>query len=240
LLLFPGTGTAQEALDAVAANIKDVMNEMETQFERSTGQELAVTVGSTGQLYAQIVNGAPFDILLAADQERPERLEREQLAVSGSRLTYAVGRLTLWSPDADRIQDDGASVLRKGDFRWLAIANPALSPYGSSAIEVLGRLEMEKKLRPRIVMGENIGQTFALVATGNAELGFVALSYVLAPQNEQSGSRWDVPGDMYTPIRQDAVLLNHGAENAAARAFMIFLQSEPARATIVRFGYGAM
>jgi molybdate transport system substrate-binding protein len=230
--------SAEEALVAVAANFKDAIDRLEADFEQRTGHVLEVTTGSTGQLYSQIVHGAPFDVLLAADQERPERLEREEHAVAGSRFTYAVGRLVLWSPDPDRIDADGAATLKSGDFRRLAIANPDVAPYGAAAIEVLETLGLAETLRPRIVMGEDIGQTFAMIGTGNAELGFVALSYVLSPQNEQQGSRWDVPADLYTPIRQDAVLLDHGADNAAAAAFMDFLQGGEARAVIGGFGYG--
>ena len=226
-----------EALLAVAANFAEVIELLEGEFERATGHSLAVSVASTGTLYAQIKNGAPFDILLAADQERPRLLEGEGLAVSGSRFTYAVGRLTLWSPEAGRIASDGAATLKLGDFRKLAIANPDLAPYGFAARETLEALELDETLEERIVMGENIGQTHALVATGNADLGFVALSSVLSPRNETTGSRWDVPQELYTPIRQDAVLLARAAESAAARDFLAWLQSEDARAHIREFGY---
>jgi molybdate transport system substrate-binding protein len=240
LILIAGAGSAsaEEALVAVAANFKDVIDRLEADFERRTEHVLEVTTGSTGQLYSQVVHGAPFDVLLAADQERPERLEREQHTVAGSRFTYAVGRLVLWSPDPEYIGADGAATLEQGGFRRLAIANPDVAPYGAAAIEVLEALELADTLRPRIVMGEDIGQTFAMIATGNAELGFVALSYVLSPQNERRGSRWDVPADLYSPILQDAVLLDHGADNAAAAAFMEFLQGDEARAVIEEFGYG--
>jgi molybdate transport system substrate-binding protein len=237
-LFLPAGAMAAEALVAVAANFKDVVDALVPRFEQQSGHELRVSIGSTGQFYSQIVQGAPFDAFLAADQERPARLEREQRAVAGSRFTYAVGRLTLWSPDPERIAGDGAVTLERGDFRRLAIANPELAPYGAAAIEVLRSLGLAERLRPKIVMGEDIGQTFGLVATGNVELGFVALSYVLAPQNERPGSRWDVPAGLYSPLRQDAVLLEHGADNAAARAFLEFLGSDEARAEIERRGYG--
>src|SRR5690606_26755125 len=154
-----------EALVAVAANFKDVMEHLEERFERQSGHELTVSIGSTGQFYSQIVQGAPFDVFLAADQERPARLERENRAVAGSRFTYAIGRLTLWSPDPERIAGDGAAVLERGDFRRLALANPDLAPYGAAAIEVLQALGLEQRLRPKIIMAENIGQAFSLVAT---------------------------------------------------------------------------
>lgn len=241
LVFFLGVApaSAEEAIVAVAANFADVVEQLKSQFEDNSGHTLTVTIGSTGKLYAQVVNGAPFDVLLAADQVRPARLEQEERAVPGSRFTYAIGRVTLWSADPGRIGTDGAVALGNG-FRHLAIANRGLAPYGAAAMEILESLGLAHDLSPKIVMGEDIGQTFALVATGNAELGFVALSYVLAPQNKNPGSRWDVPVDLYTPIRQDAVLLEHGAGNAAAEAFMQFLQSDHARGTIERLGYGLM
>lgn len=239
VLVFHSAGVmADEALVAVAANFKDVVDTLVPRFEQQSGHELRVSIGSTGQFYSQIVQGAPFDVFLAADQERPARLEREHRAVAGSRFTYAIGRLTLWSPDPGRIAGDGAATLERGDFRRLAIANPELAPYGTAAIAVLESLGLEERLRPKIVMGEDVGQAFGLVATGNVELGFVPLSYVLAPQNERPGSRWDVPAELYSPIRQDAVLLEHGADNAAARAFLQFLAGDEARAEIERRGYG--
>lgn len=229
---------AEDALVAVATNFSEVMERLESEFEEAGDHTLTVTTGSTGKLYAQVCNGAPFDILLAADQRRPKLLEAESRAVAGSRFTYAVGRLTLWSPDAERISADGPATLHAGSFRRLAIANPDLAPYGAAARETLAALGLLGMLGPRIVRGENIGQAHALVATGNADLGFVALSSVLSPRNKQPGSRWDVPQDLYTPIRQDAVLLTRGAENAAARAFLDFLKTDEARVVIESFGYG--
>ena len=226
-----------EALLAVAANFAEVIELLEGEFERETGHNVTVSVASTGTLYAQIKNGAPFDILLAADQERPRLLEAEGLAVPGSRFTYAIGRLTLWSPEPRRIAANGAETLKLGDFRKLAIANPDLAPYGLAARETVEALELDETLEDRIVMGENIGQAHAMVATGNADLGFVALSYVLSPRNESKGSRWDVPQELYTPIRQDAVLLTRAADNGAARDFLAWLQGEDARARIREFGY---
>ncbi|MEX2124515.1 MAG: molybdate ABC transporter substrate-binding protein [Woeseia sp.] len=236
-LAAAGDASADEALLAVAANFAEVIEQLEGVFESETGHSLTVSVASTGTFYAQIKNGAPFDVLLAADQERPRLLEGKGLAVAGSRFTYAVGRLTLWSPDAARIAADGAETLKLGDFRKLAIANPDLAPYGLAARETLEALGVYESLEDRIVMGENIGQAHAMVATGNADLGFVALSYVLSPRNRTTGSRWDVPQKLYTPIRQDAVLLPRAAENAAARDFLAWLQGEDARARIREFGY---
>jgi molybdate transport system substrate-binding protein len=239
LVLLPRPAFAEEALVAVAANFAEVMERLEVEFERASGHDLTVAIGSTGKLYAQITHGAPFDVLLAADRERPERLESEGLAVAGSRFTYAVGRLTLWSPEAGRVGADGEATLRAGAFRSLALANPDLAPYGAAARETLRRLGLWETLAGKIVTGENIGQAHAMVASGNAELGFVALSSVLSPRNRQPGSRWDVPADLHAPIRQDAVLLTRAAGNPAARAFLSFLHSEPVLALLESYGYGS-
>lgn len=192
-------------------------------------------MGSTGKLYAQILHGAPFDILLAADQERPLLLERAGLAVPGSRRTFAIGRLTLWSADPERVQGDVPELLAAGSFRRLAMANPDLAPYGAAAREVLTGLGLYGALDKKIVTAENIGQTYAMVATGNAEIGFVAASGV---RSTGEGSRWDVPADLHAPIRQDAVLLSRAENNVAALAFLDFLQTDGARAIISGYGYG--
>ncbi len=227
--------SADEALVAVAANFAAPLAEVERAFEETTPHRLRVAVGSTGKLYAQILHGAPFDILLAADQERPELLERAGLTVTGSRRTYASGRLTLWSADPERIQGDVPALLAAGSFRRLAMANPALAPYGAAAEEVLQGFGLYAALREKIVTAENIGQTYAMVATGNAEIGFVATSGLWAVDG---GSRWDVPADRHAPIRQDAVLLARAADNVAAREFLDFLRDDRARAVISGFGYG--
>ena len=237
LTLFPVPATADDTLVAVAANFAEAAERLEASFEATTGHDLVVATGSTGKLFAQIKNGAPFDVLLAADQRRPELLEEEGRAIAGSRFTYAVGRLTLWSPDRDRVATDGAQTLRTGVFRKLALANPDLAPYGLAARETLAALGLLESLRERIVLGENAGQTHALVATGNAELGFVALSSVLNRRNRMPGSRWDVPAELHAPIRQDAVLLTRAAHNAAARAFLEYLRSAEARELIESLGY---
>jgi len=242
LLLFSGLPAANvradDALVAVATNFAEVMERLEAGFETETEHDLTVVTGSTGKLYAQITNGAPFDVFLAADQERPRLLEEDGSAVVGTRFSYAIGRIALWSPDPGRIGADGAKVLRDGDFRRLAMANPALAPYGVAARETLAALGLSARLEDRIVLGENIGQAHAMVATGNAELGFVALSYVLSPRNETPGSRWDVPQALYSPIRQDCVLLTRAADNVAAAAFVEWLRGDEARRVIERYGYG--
>jgi len=237
-LLAGAPAVGEEAVVVVAANFSEVADRLEGLFEAGSEHSVTFVVGSTGKLYAQIVHGAPFDAFLAADQERPKRLESEGLAVAGSRFTYAVGRLALWSRDPGRIGDDGASTLRQGEFHLLAIANPALAPYGEAARQALARLHLWAGLQGRIVMGETIGQAHALVASGNADLGLVALSYVLSPRNGVAGSRWDVPPELYAPIRQDAVLLTRAAGNEAAREFLSFLRSKRARDVIETYGYG--
>ncbi len=226
---------AESALVAVATNFAEVAQKLSAEFEQQHPHHITLTAGSTGKLYAQIINGAPFDLLLAADSERPRLLEKSGNAVAGTRTVYAVGRLTLWSPDSD--SSPSRDTLEKGAFRSLAIANPKLAPYGVAAKQTLQSLGLWESLRHKIVMGENVGQTHAMVATHNVEFGLVALSYVRSPRNDQPGSRWDIPADLHEPIYQEAVLLSHGAENVAARAFLEFLTSEFARATIMSFGY---
>ena len=229
--------SAGEALIAVAANFSRTMAELAARFEARTPHRLRVSLGSSGRLYAQIVNGAPFDVLLAADQAYPRRLEERGFAVPESRFTYATGRLALWSADPGRVAE-GAEVLSSGEFRTLALSHPDLAPYGSAARQVLEALGLSERLRGRIVTGQNAGQTLSMVATRNAELGFVALSHVLARDGGAEGSRWDVPEGLHDPIRQDAVLLARAAANPAARAFVDFLRGPQARALIARHGYG--
>jgi molybdate transport system substrate-binding protein len=234
---MPSSARAADALVAVAANFAEVVEELAPIFERKTGHRLQATTGSTGKLYAQIISGAPFEILLSADAETPERLEDEGAGVAGTRFTYAIGRLTLWSSDPDRIKGDGRTALAAPDVRHIAIANPDLAPYGVAAREALQALGLWDELQGRIVMGQNIGQTHSMVATGNAQLGFVALSAVVGARAPTLGSRWDVPPELITPIRQDAILLRAGRENEAARAFLDFLWSDEARTVIERSGY---
>lgn len=232
-----GPAAGEEAVVAVATNFSEVAERLARDFERESGHRLTLVAGSTGKLHAQIAHGAPFDVFLSADRESPARLEKEGLAVAGSRFTYATGRLTLWSREPGRVGRDGAATLRQGKFRLLAIANPELAPYGAAAKQALEKLGLWERFKDRIVMGETIGQAHALVASGNAELGFVALSSVLSPRNGTGGSRWEVPTGLYAPIRQDAVLLARAAGNAAARGFLGFLRSRKARAVIEAFGY---
>ncbi len=222
---------------AVAANFLEPLELLQPEFERETGHSLRIVSGSTGKLYAQIINGAPFDVFLSADQERPERLVSEGLAEPGSRFTYAVGRLILWSADETRDLSDGAHVLAAQEFRKLALPNPQLAPYGLAAQQLLEKLGLWTALQGRIVMGENVGQTFGLVASGNAELGFVSHSSFLSGNIQQRGVFWAPPADDHAPIRQDAVVLKRASDNPAARAFAAFLKGEATRKVLKRFGY---
>ena len=236
LALTPCAGRGGEANLAVAANFAAPAKQLADRFSRASGHRIAVSAGSTGKFYAQISSGAPFDALLSADAGTPQRLELEKLAVAGSRFTYAVGTLVLWSPRPGLVDDQGA-VLRNGTFQRLAMANPKLAPYGAAAQQAMEKLQIWERLRERIVQGENIAQTFQFVASGNAELGFIALSQLHETGKPPRGSHWLVPATLHDPIRQDAVLLAHGVHNAAARAFLQFLREEPARAVIRAYGY---
>lgn len=226
---------ADEVHVAVAANFTGPMQQIAVQFERDTGHKALLSFGATGKFYAQIANGAPFDVLLAADDETPVRLEREGLGIAGSRLTYAVGKLVLWSPDPARV-DAGGEVLKRGNFTRLAIANPKTAPYGAAAIETMVALGVLRALRTRLVQGENVGQTQQFVASGNAELGFVALSQVLK-DGRIAGSAWIVPDKLHQPILQDAIVLAHGKDKPAAAMLLAYLKGERAREVIRGFGY---
>ena len=234
-LAFAGQSHAAEAIAAVATNFVRTAETLAAQFERQSGHSVTISSGSTGILYAQIVRGAPYDVFLSADAARPELLEAEGLSVPGSRFAYATGRLALWSPDADLIT--GPLSLSSDPPRRFAIANPDLAPYGHAAEEVIARLGWDAALQDRIVRGENVGQAFAIVATGNAELGLVSLSAILTQPPEKQGSHWLVPPNLHSPIRQEAVLTRKGASNAAAKAFLEFLKSDKARAHIIADGY---
>jgi len=236
--LLPAASRASQVTVAVATNFARPMATLAPAFEAGSGHELILVLGSTGKLYAQITHGAPFDVLLAADAARPARLAEEGLAEPESQFTYAIGRLVLWSPDPGMIGADCRATLAAGRFRHLAIANPALAPYGAAARDVLQMLGVWQEVQPKLVRGENIGQAFQLVASGNAELGFVALAQLAGPDAGTGGSRWDVPAELHAPIRQDAILLRRAADDPAARAFLAFLRSPETQAVIERFGYG--
>ncbi|MCQ0987262.1 molybdate ABC transporter substrate-binding protein [Jiella marina] len=217
---------------AVAANFTEAAKEIAEAFSAKTGDTALLSFGSTGQLYTQISQGAPFDVFLAADTERPERAVAEGHAVEDTRFTYAIGRIVLWSREPSLIQ--GEMTLEAEEFDRLAIANPATAPYGAAAVETMTALGVHDDLTPKTVQGNNIAQTFQFVETGNAELGFVALSQLTG---RGDGSRWVVPADLYTPIRQDAVLLKQGEDDPAASAFLDFLKGPEARSIIARYGY---
>lgn len=221
---------------AVASNFTAPMKVIAEAFKQDTGHTAEAAYGATGKFYAQIRNGAPFQILLSADEETPAKLEKEGVAPPGTRFTYATGTLVLWSADPALIQD-GAKVLGRNKFRKLAIANPKTAPYGAAAVEVMKALRVDQMLEHKLIQGENIAQTYQFVSTGNAELSFVALSQVFKDGKITEGSAWIVPAELHEPIRQDAVILKSGAGNAAASAFMDYLKSDTVKAIIRSFGY---
>lgn len=235
-----GTSTvfADEVSVAVAANFTEPMKKIAAEFEKTSGHKLALSFGSTGKFYAQIKAGAPFEVLVAADDETPNKLEQDGLAVKGSHFTYAIGKLVLWS-SKEAIVDGKGDVLKRGGFDHLALANPKLAPYGAAAVEAMKALGNYDALAPKFVQGENIAQTYQFVATGNALLGFVALSQVIGDDGRvKSGSMWIVPEKYYPPIRQDAVLLDKGKDNVAAVALLKYLKEPFARKVIQSYGYG--
>lgn len=217
---------------AVAANFTDAAKEIAAAFKARTGHEAVLSFGSSGQLLAQIQQGAPYKVFLSADDERPKTLITQGLALAETRFTYAIGKLVLWSKDSAFVKDQ--ATLRAQAFSKIAIANPAAAPYGIAAREVLKSLGLDETLKSKIVMGNSIAQTFQFIDTGNAELGFVALSQLVG---QSGGSRWLVPQALYSEIRQDAVLLKTAAQDEASRAFLNFLKSPEARAVIEKFGY---
>lgn len=236
LFAFSTATHAHEVQVAVAANFTAPMKQIAADFEKDTGHKAMLSFGATGKLYAQIKNGAPFEVFLSADEVTPARLETEGVAVTGTRFTYAVGRIVLWSAKPDFVDGDGA-VLKKGEYRHLSIANPRLAPYGAAAVEALTALNLLDSVKPKFVQGENIAQAHQFVVSGNAELGFVALAQVMKEGRIASGSAWIVPTGMHKPIRQDAVLLSPGKDNPTAVALLDYLRSDKARAVIRSFGY---
>ncbi|MFA7506523.1 MAG: molybdate ABC transporter substrate-binding protein [Burkholderiaceae bacterium] len=237
ILGVTGAGAhAGEVSVAVAANFLKPMQSIAPDFMAATGHKAAVSGGSTGKLYSQIVAGAPFDVFLAADARTPQRLVDEGHGVTGSNFTYAIGQLVLWSADADRVDADGA-VLGSDRYTKIAVANPRLAPYGAAAYEVLEARKLLDAVTPRMVTGENIGQTYQFVLTRNAEIGFVALSQVTVPGEPTAGSMWRIPQELYGEIRQDALLLERGKDNEAARALMDYLRTPAAIERIRSYGY---
>jgi molybdate transport system substrate-binding protein len=245
--LFAATATLAVALGtaavhaetvhvAVAANFTAPAKALAEVFARTMGHEAKLSFGATGAFYTQIKQGAPFDVLLAADDERPIRLEKEGDTVPGSRFTYATGQLVLWSAKPGVVDDQGA-VLKGGNFNKIAIANPKNAPYGAAAVEAMDKLGLTAALQPKLVTGESIGQTYNFIATGNAELGFVALAQVLDGGKLKSGSMWVVPAKYHAPIIQDAVILKRAAGNPAAKAWMELLQKPQSKEFIRSYGY---
>lgn len=227
---------AAEIRVAVSANFTHTMKEITAVFEKDTGYKVALTQGSTGKLYAQISQGAPFDVFLSADDETPGKLAREGKAVAGTQFTYAVGRLALWSPKGDLV-DDGGQVLKTDKFRFVAIANARVAPYGRAAVQVMQKLGVLSLVEPRVVQGESITQTFQFVATGNAQLGFVALSQIMNNGKIIPGSTWIVPDSMHESLKQDAILLKSGKNATAAIALLNFIKSDKAKKIIAGHGY---
>lgn len=222
---------------AAASNFTAPMKALANTFEKLTGHVVRLAFGSSGKFYAQIKNGAPFMVFFSADQDKPTTLEQDDLAVPGTQFTYAVGKLALWSADPDLI-DTRASILMDNRFNKLALANPRVAPYGMAAVEVLEFLQLRDRTEPKWVQGENIAQTYQFVSTGNADIGFVALSQIMQNGVLRQGSYWPVPDGAHLPIRQDVVLLRRGESSIAARALLDFIKSDQGRAIIEAYGYG--
>jgi molybdate transport system substrate-binding protein len=236
ILPLPLSLNAAELSVAVASNFIAPMKQIAADFERHSGHKTRLSFGSTGQFYAQIRHGAPFAILLAADQSTPERIERESLGVPGTRFTYATGRLVLWSTRPGLVDPQG-EVLKTGAFDRIALANPKVAPYGAAAMEVMTRMGVADRLAPKRVEGTSVSQAYQFVASGNAALGFVALSQVLDAGTIRAGSAWIIPSSLHEPLRQDAILLNPGRNEPAARALLNYLRGEAAQSTLRQFGY---
>lgn len=236
LVLMAGPAGAETVSVAVAANFTDATRDIVPLFEQATGHTVKVSFGSTGKLYSQIEHGAPFEVFLAADMRRPEKAEKEGLAVAGSRFTYARGKLVMWSAESG-LFEDGEQYVKQGDYARAAIANPKTAPYGLAAQQVLERLGVWDAQQSKLVRGDSIAQTFQFVATHNAKVGFVAYSQVKGWPGEP-GSLWVIPDNYYQPIEQQAVLLKKGEDNPAAKAFLEFLQGKAATAVIESYGYG--
>lgn len=227
---------ADEVQVAVAANFSAPLKAIGDQFARDTGHHLVIASGATGQLYTQIKNGAPFEVFLSADDSTPAKLESEGAAIKGSRFTYAIGTLALWSPKPGYVDEEGA-VLKRNAFTHLAIANPKTAPYGLAATQTLAKLGLTDAVQAKQVEGQSITQAYQFVATGNAELGFVALSQIYQDGKLKEGSAWIVPAEFYEPIRQDAVLLAPGQDQAAAKALLAYLKGPQAAAVLKAYGY---
>jgi len=236
VLALPGFCHADQVNVAVASNFSAPMNAIAAEFARDTGHKASLSFGSSGKFYAQIRNGAPFQMFFSADDEAPAKLEREGLTVPGSRFNYAIGTLVLWSAKPGLVDAKG-EILKSGQFNKLALANPRLAPYGAAAVETLTALGLLAAIEAKFVFGENIAQTWQFASTGNADLGFVALSQVMKDGKVSAGSAWIVPAKLHPPIRQDAVILASGKGNVAAEALAKYLKSDKAKTMIRSYGY---
>ncbi len=240
MLLFCATGIArsEEAIVAVAANFTAAAEQLVETFESGSEHRIKLSIGSTGKLYAQIVNGAPFDLFLSADSKHPALLDEQARTIAGSRFTYAIGRLVVLSRPGRAIGEDSRSVLAGPAIRRVALANPDLAPYGQAALESISAAGLDDEVLPKLIIAETVGQVFAFVQSSNVDLGFLALSQVVNSDPGEIGETWLVPPEFYSPIHQDAVLTNRAADNPAAIAFFEFLQGTEARKIIEGFGYG--
>jgi len=231
--------SASEIRLAVASNFLGPLQEIAATFEAASGHKVSISSGSTGKLYAQIINGAPYDLFLAANSREPERLEKEGKIRPDSRYTYALGVLAFWAPKAAAGESvDPHSLLAAAAAGRLSIANPGTAPYGAAAQAVLRSWDLLGRYKGRIIRGDNIAQAYQFVATGNAEFGFVALSQLLDPARPPTGRFWRIGAGLYPPIRQQVVMLKRAERNPAAEAFWVYLRSDAARARIKAFGYG--
>ena len=236
VFLMAANAQAAEIKVAVASNFANVLKEIAIEFQKDTGHQLAITPGATGKFYAQISNGAPFDVFLSADDETPRKLAQEGKAIASSQFTYAIGRLALWSPNLEMI-DKNADILKTDKFKFIAIANAKVAPYGQAAVQTMQKLGVLTKIEPRVVQGESISQTYQFVSTGNAQLGFVALSQIVENGKIKTGSAWIVPEEMHEQLKQDAVVLQSCKHMSACQALIEYLKSEKAKKLMASYGY---
>ena len=236
IFVLAANAQAAEIKVAVASNFANTLKEIAVEFQKDTGHQLAITPGATGKFYAQISNGAPFDVFLSADDETPRKLVQEGKAIAASQFTYAIGRLALWSPIPDLV-DKNADILKTDKFKYIAIANAKVAPYGQAAVQTMQKLGVLTKIEPRVVQGESIAQTFQFVSTGNAQLGFVALSQILENGKIKTGSAWIVPEEMHEQLKQDAVVLQSCKSMSVCQALMEYLKSEKVKKMMASYGY---
>jgi molybdate transport system substrate-binding protein len=234
--LMTANAQAAEIKVAVASNFANVLKEIAVEFQKDTGHQLAITPGATGKFYAQISNGAPFDVFLSADDETPRKLAQEGKAITSSQFTYAIGRLALWSPNPEMV-DKNADILKTDKFKFIAIANAKVAPYGQAAVQTMQKLGVLTKIEPRVVQGESIAQTYQFVSTGNAQLGFVALSQIFEHGKIKTGSAWIVPEEMHEQLKQDAVILQTCKQTSVCQDLMDYLKSDKAKKMMASYGY---